>query len=58
MSDSDEDSPQLSAHTLAALQEFYTEQKEQEDRLQTAQESGDVKNIALGEDWVRMPCLI
>ena len=52
MSDSEDDNPQLSAHTLAALQEFYKEQKEQEDKIQTAQETGDVKNIALGEDWV------
>ena len=53
MSDSDDDSPQLSAHTLAALQEFYSEQKELEDKIQTAQETGDVKDIELREDWVR-----
>ena len=58
MSDSEDDSPQLSAHTIAALQEFYKEQKEQEDKLQAAQETGDVKNIELGEDWVRMNKLV
>lgn len=52
MSESDDDTPQLSAHALAALQEFYNEQKEKEEQLQIAQEKGDVKHLDLGEDWV------
>lgn len=47
MSDSDDDVPQLSAATLAALQEFYDEQK---------MDQGQDKNIysvgAVEEDWV------
>lgn len=49
MSDSeDDDTPQLSSHTLAALQEFYAEQK------QHADPSGDDKyNIGIiEENWV------
>ncbi|XP_006832028.1 PREDICTED: N(6)-adenine-specific DNA methyltransferase 2 [Chrysochloris asiatica] len=47
MSDSDDDIPQLSSHTLAALQEFYAEQKQQTDP------GGDDKyNIGIiEEDW-------
>uniref|UniRef100_A0A9L0K5J2 EEF1A lysine methyltransferase 1 n=1 Tax=Equus asinus TaxID=9793 RepID=A0A9L0K5J2_EQUAS len=56
MSDSeDDDIPQLSSHTLAALQEFYAEQKQQIDP------GGDDKyNIGIiGENWVskRVPRL-
>lgn len=49
MSDSDDDeTPRLSSHTLAALQEFYAEQKQQSDP------GGDDKyNIGIiGENWV------
>ncbi|XP_012943458.1 EEF1A lysine methyltransferase 1 [Aplysia californica] len=49
MSDSDEE-PQLSAHALAALQEFYKEQKEDAEKLEEALTSGD-NNIQLKEDW-------
>ncbi len=44
MDDSDDDQPQLSAHALAALQEFYAEQAAQNDN--TSQEMPK-------EDWVR-----
>lgn len=49
MSDSDDDEiPRLSSHTLAALQEFYAEQKQQSDP------GGDDKyNIGIiEENWV------
>ena len=45
-SDSDDDIPQLSAHTLEALQEFYT--KEQQ-RLET---EASQENKDIDEDWV------
>ena len=54
MSDSDDDSPQLSAHTLAALQDFYKEQNEIENHLQRAKESGDVAGLKLEENWVSL----
>ena len=57
MSDSDDDSPQLSAHTLAALQDFYKEQNEIENHLQRAKESGDVAGLKLEENWVRLSLL-
>lgn len=46
----DDEVPQLSAHTLAALQEFYTEQSQQQQKLIDAQE-GQVKDVELSEDW-------
>lgn len=49
MSDSDDDDvPQLSSHTVAALQEFYAEQKQHPDP------SGDDKYIigVIEENWV------
>ena len=39
MSDSDDDTPQLSAHALAALKEFYAEQQQTDENEQK-------------EDWV------
>ena len=57
MSDSDDDSPQLSAHTLAALQDFYKEQNEIENHLQRAKESGDISRLKLEENWVRLSLL-
>lgn len=50
MSDSDDDIPQLSAATLAALQEFYTEER---DGL--VQSTAPVDKYSVGaveEDWV------
>lgn len=47
----DDDAPQLSAHTLAALQEFYTEQNKQEQTLIEAQQ-GNLKELEISEDWV------
>lgn len=47
MSDSDDDVPALSAETLAALQEFYTET-----RTGQAQDTKDKFSVgAVGEDW-------
>ena len=52
--DSDDEVPQLSAHALAALQEFYAE------RLQTASKdeddptiTGDKERVDVAEDWVK-----
>ena len=50
----DDEVPQLSSHTLAALQEFYTEQSQQQQKLIDTQE-GQVKDVELSEDWV---CII
>ncbi|KAM4609138.1 EEF1A lysine methyltransferase 1 isoform 1-T2 [Polymixia lowei] len=49
MSDSDDDVPALSAETLAALQEFYTETREALDKDLTSSERFDVG--AVKEDW-------
>lgn len=49
MSDSDDDVPTLSAHTLAALQEFYNETRTGPDRDRTASDPFAVG--ALEEDW-------
>lgn len=45
MNDSDDDDTQLSAHTLAALQEFYLDQQ----KKQCAE--------SVEEDWVKYWCL-
>lgn len=46
--DSDDDVVQLSSHAMAALQEFYAEQKQKEE-LAASQEP---KNVDIDEDWV------
>lgn len=47
--DSDDDLPQLSAHALAALQEFYDDQSSKLKALSTGFK--DAKDIELGENW-------
>ncbi|KAL3882132.1 hypothetical protein ACJMK2_028503 [Sinanodonta woodiana] len=54
MSDSDDDSPQLSAHTLAALREFYQDQEQRtrhEESVTNALGSEDVFKTDLQENW-------
>ena len=54
MSDSDSDNePQLSAEAIAALREFYTEQKAEDEKLNEAL-SGNVDSFQPKEDWVYM----
>ncbi|KAJ7394395.1 EEF1A lysine methyltransferase 1 [Desmophyllum pertusum] len=48
--DSDDDIPQLSAQTLAALQGFYDEQKQRE-------VSASEENDAIDEDWENIICI-
>lgn len=50
MSDSDDDVPTLSAHTLAALQEFYNEARTAEAHCTTPSDQFAVG--AVEEDWV------
>lgn len=50
--DDDDDIPQLSSHTLAALQEFYLEQQQKEGR-KTSQEFSQYSIGSIEEDWVR-----
>lgn len=50
MSESDEE-PQLSSHALAALQEFYKEKQEQEEKFNLAL-SGNIEEFQPQEDWV------
>jgi len=51
MSDSDDDVPQLSSETFAALQEFYNEQSEKEARLKSALTETNGDTIPIDEDW-------
>jgi hypothetical protein len=59
----DDEVPQLSSHTLAALQEFYTEQSQQQQKLIDTQE-GQVKDVELqrrrclkiGQSETRIAC--
>ncbi|XP_069496042.1 EEF1A lysine methyltransferase 1 isoform X2 [Ambystoma mexicanum] len=50
MEDSDDDMPELSSHALAALQEFYTEQQEN-DAINTSQELQTSYFGLVQEDW-------
>ena len=53
--DDDEDSPQLSEHALAALQEFYAERLAKEQQLAASLESGSAcVHTHVEEDWVAM----
>lgn len=55
----DEDSPQLSEHALAALQEFYAERMAKEQQLAASLESGSSGVHAhVEEDWVAMNIII
>lgn len=57
--DDDEDSPQLSEHALAALQEFYAERMAKEQQLAASLESGSSRVHAhVEEDWVAMNIII
>ncbi|KAJ8940354.1 hypothetical protein NQ314_010736 [Rhamnusium bicolor] len=51
MSISDDDAPHLSADTFAALQEFYKEQEERENRLKLISSEATDENIPIDEDW-------
>ena len=46
--DSDDDEPRLSAHALAALQEFYAEQQLKEEQVS----SEESQNAGIDENWV------
>ncbi|KAL4232652.1 EEF1A lysine methyltransferase 1 [Mactra antiquata] len=51
MADSDDDIPQLPADTLAVLQQFYTEQANENQKLVEAVKTGNTADITLQEDW-------
>ena len=48
---SDDELPQLSAETFAALQEFYQEEEQRETIKMTLEESTDVDMNSFNEDW-------
>ena len=50
--DSDDDTPQLSAHALAALQEFYTDRLVQEQQTAARKVTG-AGPVEIQEDWVK-----
>ena len=55
--DEDDDEPELSLSTLAALNEFISEKKEREERLRSIAESAEkdskiLDEVVLEEDWV------
>ncbi|PSN32513.1 EEF1A lysine methyltransferase 1 [Blattella germanica] len=53
MSESDDDTLQLSTEALAALQEFYAQKAEKEEQLRCILEGSQIpiKNIDIDEDW-------
>jgi hypothetical protein len=54
MSDSEDDSPRLSAEALTALQEFYIQQAEKDEKWRSMLEGKNIspQNILFHEDWV------
>ena len=54
--DSDDEAPQLSAHSLAALREFYDEREERQRLFEAsfATGAGGEGGVAIEEDWVRI----
>lgn len=55
MENEEDDVPQLSAETFAALQEFYSEQQKRQEifaKLET--ENKLTENILFDENWVRL----
>lgn len=51
MTDSDDDTPTLSADTLSALNEFYAEQTKEQKQIEEALQAGQIKDVNLKEDW-------
>lgn len=55
MTDSDDEIPQLSESTMAALQEFYAERQQREEQISKTIINGDSEtsdNNVFDEDWV------
>lgn len=54
MSDSEDDCPRLSREALTALQEFYTQQAEKDNKFRSilAGKESSLQRIQFDEDWV------
>jgi hypothetical protein len=54
MSDSEDQFPRLSTETMAALQEFYIQKAEKDEKCRTILERKDISplNMQFDEDWV------